>query len=79
MKAGYAVFCPIAMGVPIANRTDLPHSHKFWIEKDITILRFAKELWVYKLPGWETSLGVTLEIEAAKAVGIPTFYKEYRG
>jgi len=77
MKEDKTIFCPIAMGTPIANRCDLPHTHEFWIKKDIEILRKAEELYVYKLPGWEDSLGVTLEIKAAEAVGIPITYLDY--
>ena len=42
-----------------------------WIEFNSGMLRLAEAVFVYRLPGWETSKGVKIEIQQAKAVRIP--------
>lgn len=76
MSMGYAVFCPIAhshsiekigMGGEIQNGD-------WWLEQDFAVLDRCDELWVYMMPGWETSYGVGKEIERAKRLGLTIEY-----
>jgi hypothetical protein len=45
-----------------------------WQTFDNAMIDAAKELWVLKIDGWETSNGVWNEIEHAKATGKPVKY-----
>lgn len=76
MSMGYDVFCPIAHSHPIEEYGFFGEKgdHDFWLKQDFAILRKADELWVYMMPGWEKSYGVTKEIELAKARKIPIEY-----
>jgi len=67
----------------------ISYSHQFahiggcdfeaWRELDLSLLgRWATELWVLMLPGWEDSVGLTAEIEFAESAGIPVRYIEWK-
>lgn len=71
MNRGHVVYSPIAHCHPIAVRVDLPRTWDFWQRFDRGMLRNARELWVLKLPGWETSAGVAAERAIATELGIP--------
>lgn len=71
MQEGSVVYSPIAHGHVIAQYMDDNQSHEFWIDQCIPILRRAERLIVLCLPGWDSSLGVGLEIQFAKNNNIP--------
>lgn len=79
MGEGYSVFSPIAHSHPLAAhmaeklRTDF----EFWMTQDLPILRFADELWVLMLPGWENSRGIKREMEYAASLGVHIHYLSY--
>jgi len=76
MQLGYNVFSPLTHSDPVAdfiseeNRT----SHEFWLERDFDIIKRCDELWVYCLPQWDKSYGISKEIEFAKENNIPIKY-----
>lgn len=45
-----------------------------WMTRDLTYISRCDELWVYKLNGWNKSVGVLAEISFAKSIGIPVRY-----
>lgn len=65
MGRGQVVFSPITHSHVIAEEWALPRSWEFWREQDIEILKRCDLLVVLKIPGWEQSVGVTEEINAA--------------
>lgn len=71
MNQGHVVYSPIAHCHPIATRVDLPRTWDFWERFDREMLRNAREIWILKLPGWETSAGVKAERQIAIELGIP--------
>lgn len=78
MKEGEKVFCPIAHSHPI-EVIGMPgelQSGDFWLEQDFAILRHAKELAVFKIPGWDESSGIAREIAFAEEHNIPVRYIE---
>jgi len=78
MLDGYNVFSPLTHSDPIADvlGEDNRLNHSFWLLRDFQILERCDELHVLKLPGWDTSYGVKLEILKAHDCGIPVFYIE---
>lgn len=74
MRTGHLVFSPISMGHPINEACGFTGAWKFWEALDRAYLNASRELIVLKLPGWETSVGVTAEIAIAKELGIPVSY-----
>ena len=76
MQKGYNVFSPLTHADPISdfiseeNRVD----HDFWLKIDFDIIKRCDELWVYMLPGWERSYGISQEIIFAKDNNIPVKY-----
>ena len=75
----YAPFSPIAHWDMIAIAHDLPTDAESWWEYNQAWLRRASELCVLCIEGWDTSIGVRMEIEFAKHVGIPIIYAEWNG
>src|SRR5574343_1954935 len=71
MERGEAVFCPIAPSHAIHVRRALPETYEFWMAMDLPILQHCSKVKVLMLDGWQTSKGVTREIQAAQAMGIP--------
>lgn len=73
LLGGISVFSPIAHSHPIADY--LPEAMRLdidlWMLADLPMLRFAKELHVLCIQGWDVSKGVAREIEYARQVGIP--------
>lgn len=73
-----SVFSPIAHSHSIEVESDLGvQSGDWWLERDYPILDKCDEVWVYKMPGWETSYGVGKEIIRAQRLGIPVKFIEY--
>jgi hypothetical protein len=70
LRAGIAVFSPIAHSHPIAQ-FGVPTTWDFWQRVDRQYLRHCRALLVLRLSGWETSVGVQAEIELARLWGIP--------
>jgi len=77
MKQGIIVFSPISHCHSINKHNELPTDWEFWKHFDEAYLSCSNKLLVYKLEGWETSIGVTGEIKIANKLGIPIEYIEY--
>lgn len=73
---GYAVYSPIAHNAGLAYYLppSVRHSHDFWLEIDLIILRRCDELWVLTLLEWQLSQGIAREIEEAKTLSLPIRY-----
>lgn len=67
-------FSPIVYGHQF--RTDIEGSFEQWADFDKYMIRHSSCMHVFKLPGWEESVGVTAEIELAVECGIPIHYVE---
>ncbi len=75
MENGHQVFCPIAHSHPIEKYgMDEVRDGEFWLEQDYAILIGCDELWVYMLPGWDTSKGIAAEVQFCKQYDIPVRY-----
>lgn len=76
MKRRHIVFSPITMGHPISEAcADIPGDFGYWGRSCLSYLDgWATRLVVLTLDGWEESLGVTAEIAAAVAAGLPVEY-----
>jgi hypothetical protein len=78
MQNGENVFCPIAHthAIEVYAMKDCPQDMEFWMKQCLSILQYAKELVVFKMDGWDESLGIKREIEFAKDLNIPIRYIE---
>ena len=76
MRAGEVVYSPIVHCHPIAVRHELPRHFEYWQQFDQEMINHSNKLVVLKIDGWETSKGVTAEIEYAIYRGIPVEYTE---
>lgn len=74
MHQGETIFSPIAHSHAIEIEDGRIESGAYWMKQDLPILRYAKKLIVYCLPGWLESRGVALEINFAKSLDIPVEY-----
>lgn len=75
MKEGHHIFSPIAHTHPIA-KFGLPGGFEFWEPYDRAFLSMCSKLWVLKMDGWETSIGVGAEIEIFTKMGRKIEYFE---
>lgn len=78
MKVGIGLVCPIAHGHPIAeygriDKTD----HQTWGKINEPLLRASFGCIVYKMPSWETSLGMMDEIEYFRGREAPVYSIEW--
>lgn len=71
MAHGHLVFSPIAHTHPIAVTGSLPTGWSFWERYDRRVIEACDEVWVLKLAGWRTSVGVKAEVAIAKELGKP--------
>jgi nucleoside 2-deoxyribosyltransferase len=73
LRAGVAVFSPIAHSHPIA-RFGLPTGWDYWSRLDREYLARCDVLAVLTLVGWRESTGVQAEIALARELGLPVVY-----
>jgi hypothetical protein len=74
MKAGHTVFSPLSHGVSIMNNGELDEKDTacaFWLKQELPFLRMSNLLMVLAIDGWEESIGVNAEIDAALEWQIP--------
>ena len=71
MLDGHVVYSPIVHCHPIASMINLPRDWAFWERFDRTMLARCDAVWVVKLPGWESSKGVSAEMRIAEELGLP--------
>lgn len=76
MQAGLIVFSPISHSHPIAEAIGDHLNHDFWLAQDFEFVKWADEIWVYKLPGHETSTGIKRELALAEKLCKPVRYLE---
>jgi hypothetical protein len=74
IKYGVLNFSPITQSHEQALRVDLPTDWDFWKIVDTEFLHRCDKLYVLALPGWQTSKGVTAEIEIMKELNKPISY-----
>jgi hypothetical protein len=70
-KEGYYVYSPIAHWHPIAKLYGLPRDWEFWKKLDSISISLMDEVWILKLEGWSTSIGLGNEIALAKELNKP--------
>lgn len=74
MEDGLVVYSPITHGHHIQPHFTQPHSHDWWMEQCLPILRRCDALLVLTIPGWQQSKGVGEEILAARGSRLPVYY-----
>jgi hypothetical protein len=75
LRQGLVVLSPIVHSHPLVTY-GLPTTWDFWSRIDREYLARCDVLAVLMLPGWETSVGVQAEIQAARELGILITYLE---
>lgn len=79
MLQGESIFCPIAHShsIEVEGMDGHKQDGDFWLAQDATVLQSCNKVYVYKMPGWEDSIGVKWEVDFANIHGIPIEYLEY--
>lgn len=68
---GYPLFSPIVYFKPLASALKLPDDAGFWHNMNMEFLRKAEMIWVLRLPGWDQSKGMQVELRVAKMLNMP--------
>lgn len=76
MRRGFLVFSPISHSVPIADEIGDHLDYDFWLAQDFAFIHWCDELWIYKIPGWDKSIGVAREIKYAQRLCKPVRFLE---
>jgi hypothetical protein len=77
VRAGVPVYSPIAHTHPVAIHGGIdPYDHTIWLEADRAFMEAACGLIVCKLPGWEASYGIQVEVDHFTHAGKPIVYME---
>lgn len=71
LKAGFAIFSPIAYFHPFAQAGGLPTDALYWHNFNMAFLRKSEAIFVLRLTGWDQSKGVQIETGIAKQLDIP--------
>jgi hypothetical protein len=69
MQEGHIVFSPISHSHPIAKTCELPKHWDYWKQADTSFLAWCDVIRVVTLPGWQTSKGVTAELDIGSRLG----------
>lgn len=77
VRDGIVNFSPITQSHEQHLMTDLPTDWAFWQHFDEQFLCVCDELWVFCMPGWQESIGVTAEIEGMRSLGKPVKFIQY--
>lgn len=76
MREGIYVYSPISHTHPIAMSGGLPTGWDFWEGFDTAMLSACRALVVLKLPGWDTSTGISNERAISERLSRPIFWAE---
>lgn len=68
VRAGMAVYSPIAFWHPIAEIHSMPGDAAYWLEQNRAFIEKCDRLYLLMLDGWEKSVGVCLEVAMARAL-----------
>ena len=75
MDQGHIVFSQISHSHPISKYTKADSCDSgYWTRQDLAFLPACDEVWVYRLPEWEKSKGIKIEMEKAERLGNPVRY-----
>lgn len=74
VSEGRHVWSPITESHQYSLVLGIDGKWEYWKEHDLLMLSKCDTLYVAKLNGWEKSVGVAAEIEAAKELGMPIRY-----
>lgn len=78
ISKGIYVYCPIAHTHPIAIHGGMnPLDHEIWLPADRPFMNTASGLLVYKMPTWQDSYGVSVEIKVFEEQEKPVEYLEW--
>ncbi len=77
VSQGITAISPITYGHTLLEYKEMPSDWVFWNKFCLSLLIKCDEIWVYKMPGWIWSSGVSDEIEFAKNNNIPIKFIEY--
>lgn len=71
----HAFILPITQSHILRKYEDsLGTTFKAWCERDLRFIKACDEVWVVKLKGWDTSVGIKAEIAFAKKLKIKVRY-----
>src|SRR6266566_2653992 len=74
IRHGVNIYSPIAHTHPISKHAELDKPGEFWLKFDLSILDKADALLVAKMPTWEDSVGVKVEIDHFLDACKPVYY-----
>ena len=78
IRRGIRVYSPIAHTHPIAIHSGQdPLDHGTWIPADVPFMHAASGLAVLKMPSWEISYGIEVEIEEFRESGKPIRFLDW--
>lgn len=71
MAAGELVFCPVAYGHSVEDKSRQEFPYEYWLRWSKSLLAPSKSLYVLTIPGWASSPGVAAEVRMAHELEIP--------
>lgn len=79
IKQKLFVWSPIVHCHELATKFGLPTDAAFWAEYNFDFIRRSDAVFVLKIPGWDESKGVKMEISLANAAFIPLQFVNENG
>lgn len=76
LQLGYPLVSPIVYCHQFARDFGAPLDAKSWRYLNESLLIRSEAVWVLTLQGWDSSVGVKAELEAAELLGLPVTHCE---
>lgn len=70
LKQGYHVYSPIVHCHALATKFNMPKDWAYWKKHLEVVIPHFDALWVIKMDGWESSVGIKAEVELARNLGL---------
>ncbi len=74
MQKGCIVYSPITHNHPIAELGLAPRGWEYWKDNDSRFIEWCNAMYIFDLPGWRESTGVTAEIKIARELKKSVFH-----
>jgi hypothetical protein len=76
LRLGVPLMSPIVYCHQFATEFAAPTDALSWAPLNEELLGRSSEMWILRLAGWKSSLGIQMESQMAKRLGIPQKFKE---
>lgn len=79
IRGGHYVWSPIVHCHEMAGLYEMPTDAEFWRAYNFSFIRRADAMYVLKIPGWDESKGIKMELDLAREIFLPVAFVDADG